>query len=176
MPNHCFNVIIPDITPPNYNYDADTSGGFVEEGEKLVNISTLWSDNKGLSSASIMHNETGTWIADTTALTGTSKWYNYTIDTTNHQGKTICWYQNATDTSGNKNVSMANHCFNVFSSSQGEASQSPLESLFEAVLKTMGVSSTETSTRFATLIIEFIGMIALSIMLIILLESILENK
>jgi hypothetical protein len=173
---HCFNVIeLPDNKPPTYVGDSDSSGGFVEEGEKLVNISTLWNDNKCLSSASIMHNETGTWAVDSTALTGTSKWYNYTIDTTNYQGKTVCWYQDATDTSGNTNNTMPNHCFNIFSSTQ-TSQPNPIESLFEPIVNSMRVSSADTSTRFATLIFQFLGIIALTIMLIILVESVMEAK
>lgn len=160
-----------EFVPPTYSYDNDTSGGSVNEGEPVI-ASTLWSDNKGLSSAKTIHNETSNWVSTSTSLSGTSQWYNYTLSTSGYKGKTICWYQNATDTSGNSNNNMKNniHCFNVITSTTTTE-----ESVFESFRKSVSASISEISTNFLTLAFQFLGIIVLIIILILVVQQIIQS-
>jgi hypothetical protein len=178
MPNkiHCFNIFeIPDTASPTYSYDNDTSGGSMNEGEPVI-ASTLWSDNKGLSSANTIHNETGNWISASTSLSGTSQWYNYTINTNGYKGKTICWYQNATDTSSNANNTMKNkiHCFNIITSTT-TTTGTTIESVFESLRRSISASSEEFSINFLTLAFQFLGIIILIIILILVVQQIIQS-
>jgi hypothetical protein len=170
---HCFNVL---DSPPTYSFNSDNSGGAVNEGQE-VNASTFWNDDIDLSYAYIVHDETGSWVVNSSVMSGTSSWYNYTIKTDGHGGRTICWYQNATDTTGNANNTMKDksHCFNVLSTSQLTAG-SFVEALFESVIKSIRISSSETSVKFVTLLLQFFGMVILFIILVVLIESIIKAK
>ena len=79
----------------------------------IVYVSTLWNDDKDLDFANFWHNESSSWEVSSYFFSSNPGWFNYTIDTTGHSGKTTCWYETAVDSSGNLNDSMSLHCFDV---------------------------------------------------------------
>ena len=108
-----FFVASEDEEPPKYLYAEDDSNGLVNESV-LVNVSVLWKDNLNLSHAILMHNASGTFEnVSSCSFSSNLEWCNLTIDTSNQQGKTICWKQIANDTSNNWNTSMSLNCFEV---------------------------------------------------------------
>lgn len=172
---HCFYINEPpDILPPTYRYDMDDSQGSVNE-RTLVNISALWSDNKGLSYANFMHNETGYWIVNSTTLSGIQGWYNYTLNTSGYGNEIICWKENSTDTSGNINNTMPNnaHCFNVIMYSEA-TSQTTVEPFYDTI-RSISSSSADFSMNVISLLFQFIGIIILTIMLIMLVQHLLQS-
>ena len=102
-----------DTTPPTFSKDEDDSGGSIIEGG-IINVSTLWNDDSGLSKGVLRTNKTGTWQNETWySFSSKPEWFNTTIDTSGYAGKTICWVQWANDTNNNWNTSMQIHCFEV---------------------------------------------------------------
>lgn len=168
---HCFDVIaLPDTSPPTYSNDNQNSGDSVAEGT-IVTAQTLWSDNKGLSSASILHNETGYWVVNSTPLSGTSQLYSFDINTAGYSGEKICWYQTANDTSDNLNEFMGVHCFSVTSAVESWVN---IESPFETFRRNLSSSSTEFSIKLVELAFELLGIVVLVILLIILVQQLVQ--
>jgi len=163
-----------DTTPPTYSFDSDDSGGYINKGT-VVNISTLWYDSGGIASVNFVHNETGSWVVDSCALTN-PQWCNFTIDTAGYDGKTICWYQNATDVSGNS-VSMEDEmrCFSVTSSVSVSPESSQPESPLESIRKSISSSISEFSMKFITLAFQFFGIVILVILLIVVIEELVKS-
>ncbi len=103
-----------DAEPPYYAADADDAEGSVDEGESVI-ASVLWDDESSeLGYAVLRTNGSGSWEkASIHMFAGRPEWANMSIDTTGHEGETVCWMQLANDTLGNLNASMAEHCFDV---------------------------------------------------------------
>lgn len=169
-----FTVDKTDNEPPSYTYANDSSGGSATVGT-IVSINTLWYDNKGLNSIYFIHNETGSWISDACTLTK-PQWCNFTIDTAGKEGSTICWFQKATDVSGNS-VSMENEmrCFSVTSSVSVSPGSSQPESPLESVSKSISSSTSEFSMKFITLTFQFFGIVILAILLIVIVEELVRS-
>jgi hypothetical protein len=173
---HCFNIIeVPDTNPPTYASDGDNSGGSIREGT-AVTANTLWNDNKGLSSVSIVHNETGEWVASSYPISGKSQWLNYNINTNNDTEKIICWYQNSTDLSGNKNDTMKDHihCFNVVSST-ASTSENNAGGALDSIRGYISSYSSEFSLRIITLAFELMGIIILVILLVTVVFQLVQS-
>ncbi len=173
---HCFNIIqLPDNKPPTYFNDNDNTGGSVVEG-KIVVVRTLWNDNKGLNSAVTMHNESGVWTANSSSLSGTSQWLYYNINTLGYEGKKICWYQNATDNSGNENDTMKDHvhCFNVISSAEATL-QNNAGSALQSLTQSISSSSAEFSINIMNLAFELMGIVILVILLVIVVFQLVQS-
>ncbi len=172
----CFNVIgLLDNKPPTYTNDNDNSGGSVVEG-LIVVARTLWNDNKNLSSVSIAHNETVEWIINSSPLSETSQWHSFNINTSGCKGKKVCWYQNATDNSGNENNTMRYHihCFDVISSAEATMGNSA-EAALESIRKSISSSSAEFSLKIITLAFELLGIIVLVILLVIVVFQLVQS-
>lgn len=165
-----FTVNKTDFEPPNITFSNDTSGGSVLTGT-IVNISTLWYDNKGLSVVYFLHNETGSWIYDSCAISTNPQWCNFTLSTAGYEGRTICWYQNATDVSGNSAIEDM-HCFSVTSTvSVGSNIENPLQS----VRKEVSSSTAEFTTKFLTLAFQFFGIIILVVLLVLVVQQLVQS-
>ncbi|MFP4045584.1 MAG: hypothetical protein ACLFS3_00815 [Candidatus Aenigmatarchaeota archaeon] len=107
---------------PYYLNASDDAGDNVTEGTE-VNVSVFWNTTYfDLDTGTLYHNASGSMTdLDSSSFNSTPDWYNYTIDTLDHEGETICWKQYANDRKGNLNDTMANdtYCFEVVPDSEG---------------------------------------------------------
>lgn len=92
-----YDISDPTVTTANIN----PSYSIISEGS-IVNMNLSWSDNLQLKNGTFYVN-TGSGYSETdnTTLSGTSDWFNTSIDTSGLSGHSVSWYQIAYDQAGN---------------------------------------------------------------------------
>ncbi|MCK4270097.1 MAG: hypothetical protein KAW93_06425 [Methanogenium sp.] len=95
--NFYYDISDPTVATANIN----PSYSIISEGS-IVKTNLSWSDNLQLKNASFYVN-TGSGYSETanTTLSGTSDWFNTSIDTAGLTGHSVSWYQIAYDQAGN---------------------------------------------------------------------------
>jgi hypothetical protein len=163
----------PDIEPPTYTFNEDNSGGSAMQGA-TVETYVLWNDDSELNYSVFRNNISNSWQnISSCSFSGASDWCNKTIVISSGDvGKIVCWNQWTNDSSDNWNDSMPYHCFNVISPA-ATPTQSIVDSLYESIIKSVGISS-EVSKQLVSLVFEFFVVVIILIILIILLHSMLE--
>lgn len=92
---------------PEYDSVAQNTSNPVVGG--IVELSSHWTDNFNVNSATLQINTTGTYQDTNTTTLNSTGWSNFYFDTTGHSGETFYWRIKASDNVANTNTTTENY-------------------------------------------------------------------